>query len=146
MIDLSKMATPCFHQDHNYGARPPPTPPASPPPSMLIRQGEGGLFVPGGPGRSIQGHNTQHLRGWQLRGWHHPLHLWLHPRWWLHDLLWQVQVTVDYLVFFNASLVDESVLGSSCGPNLLTLKEIQTDFNIIKNSSALINVSVPGSI
>ncbi|XP_077355031.1 inactive histone-lysine N-methyltransferase 2E isoform X2 [Festucalex cinctus] len=36
------------YADHNYGARPPPTPPASPPPSMLIRQGDGGLFVPGG--------------------------------------------------------------------------------------------------
>ncbi|KAM4615263.1 LOW QUALITY PROTEIN: inactive histone-lysine N-methyltransferase 2E [Polymixia lowei] len=36
------------YADHNYGARPPPTPPASPPlPSMLIRPGEGGLFVPG---------------------------------------------------------------------------------------------------
>nr|XP_029502791.1 inactive histone-lysine N-methyltransferase 2E-like isoform X2 [Oncorhynchus nerka] len=35
------------YADHNYGARPPPTPPASPPPSMLIRPGEG-LFVPGG--------------------------------------------------------------------------------------------------
>ncbi|XP_028972736.1 inactive histone-lysine N-methyltransferase 2E isoform X3 [Esox lucius] len=34
------------YADHNYGARPPPTPPASPPPSMLSRQGEG-LFVPG---------------------------------------------------------------------------------------------------
>ncbi|KAL0195863.1 hypothetical protein M9458_009435 [Cirrhinus mrigala] len=31
-------------QDHNYGARPPPTPPASPPPSVLIRPGES-LFV-----------------------------------------------------------------------------------------------------
>ncbi|TTN49606.1 Histone-lysine N-methyltransferase 2E [Bagarius yarrelli] len=27
--------------DHNYGARPPPTPPASPPPSVLMRPGEG---------------------------------------------------------------------------------------------------------
>ncbi|CAB1346021.1 unnamed protein product [Coregonus sp. 'balchen'] len=35
------------YADHNYGARPPPTPPASPPPSMLIQPGEG-LFVPGG--------------------------------------------------------------------------------------------------
>ncbi|KAL0962939.1 hypothetical protein UPYG_G00347390 [Umbra pygmaea] len=34
------------YADHNYGARPPPTPPASPPPSMLSRQGEG-LFVQG---------------------------------------------------------------------------------------------------
>uniref|UniRef100_A0A3B4BYD1 Lysine (K)-specific methyltransferase 2E n=1 Tax=Pygocentrus nattereri TaxID=42514 RepID=A0A3B4BYD1_PYGNA len=32
------------YADHNYGARPPPTPPASPPPSMLIRPGEG-VFV-----------------------------------------------------------------------------------------------------
>lgn len=31
----------CFGQDHNYGARPPPTPPASPPPSALMRPGEG---------------------------------------------------------------------------------------------------------
>ncbi|XP_062853091.1 inactive histone-lysine N-methyltransferase 2E isoform X2 [Trichomycterus rosablanca] len=29
------------YADHNYGARPPPTPPASPPPSVLIRPGEG---------------------------------------------------------------------------------------------------------
>ncbi|XP_038153005.1 inactive histone-lysine N-methyltransferase 2E isoform X3 [Cyprinodon tularosa] len=35
------------YADHNYGARPPPTPPASPPPSMLIRQGE---VVPFGSG------------------------------------------------------------------------------------------------
>ncbi|XP_036433105.1 inactive histone-lysine N-methyltransferase 2E isoform X1 [Colossoma macropomum] len=35
------------YADHNYGARPPPTPPASPPPSMLIRPGEG-VFVSGG--------------------------------------------------------------------------------------------------
>ncbi|XP_051544801.1 inactive histone-lysine N-methyltransferase 2E-like isoform X3 [Myxocyprinus asiaticus] len=35
------------YADHNYGARPPPTPPASPPPSVLIRSGEG-LFVSGG--------------------------------------------------------------------------------------------------
>lgn len=42
-------------QDHNYGARPPPTPPASPPPSMLIRQGEGGLFVPGGQDEASRG-------------------------------------------------------------------------------------------
>ncbi|XP_060759790.1 LOW QUALITY PROTEIN: inactive histone-lysine N-methyltransferase 2E [Neoarius graeffei] len=29
------------YADHNYGARPPPTPPASPPPSVLMRPGEG---------------------------------------------------------------------------------------------------------
>uniref|UniRef100_A0A8C9R096 Lysine (K)-specific methyltransferase 2E n=1 Tax=Scleropages formosus TaxID=113540 RepID=A0A8C9R096_SCLFO len=33
------------YADHNYGARPPPTPPASPPPTGLIRSGEL-LFVP----------------------------------------------------------------------------------------------------
>ncbi|XP_078021309.1 inactive histone-lysine N-methyltransferase 2E isoform X1 [Epinephelus lanceolatus] len=43
------------YADHNYGARPPPTPPASPPPSMLIRQGEGGLFVPGGQDEASRG-------------------------------------------------------------------------------------------
>ncbi|KAM9845540.1 inactive histone-lysine N-methyltransferase 2E isoform 2-T2 [Aulostomus maculatus] len=43
------------YADHNYGARPPPTPPASPPPSMLIRQGEGGLFVPGGQDEASTG-------------------------------------------------------------------------------------------
>ena len=43
------------HQDHNYGARPPPTPPASPPPSMLIRPGEGGLFVPGAQDEASRG-------------------------------------------------------------------------------------------
>ncbi|XP_029016498.1 inactive histone-lysine N-methyltransferase 2E isoform X2 [Betta splendens] len=43
------------YADHNYGARPPPTPPASPPPSMLIRQGEGGLFVPGGQDDASRG-------------------------------------------------------------------------------------------
>ncbi|KAM8884024.1 inactive histone-lysine N-methyltransferase 2E isoform 1-T2 [Synchiropus picturatus] len=42
------------YADHNYGARPPPTPPASPPPSMLIRQGEGGLF-PGGQDEASTG-------------------------------------------------------------------------------------------
>uniref|UniRef100_A0A8C1ME33 Lysine (K)-specific methyltransferase 2E n=2 Tax=Cyprinus carpio TaxID=7962 RepID=A0A8C1ME33_CYPCA len=41
------------YADHNYGARPPPTPPASPPPSVLIRPGEG-LFVSGGrPGENL---------------------------------------------------------------------------------------------
>ncbi|CAG02398.1 unnamed protein product [Tetraodon nigroviridis] len=43
------------YADHNYGARPPPTPPASPPPSMLIRQGEGSLFVPGGQDEASRG-------------------------------------------------------------------------------------------
>uniref|UniRef100_A0A8C6L2D4 Lysine (K)-specific methyltransferase 2E n=1 Tax=Nothobranchius furzeri TaxID=105023 RepID=A0A8C6L2D4_NOTFU len=43
------------YADHNYGARPPPTPPASPPPSMLIRQGEGGLFVSGGQDEASRG-------------------------------------------------------------------------------------------
>ncbi|XP_056132452.1 inactive histone-lysine N-methyltransferase 2E [Lampris incognitus] len=43
------------YADHNYGARPPPTPPASPPPSMLIRQGEGGLFVPGAQDEASRG-------------------------------------------------------------------------------------------
>ncbi|XP_058481621.1 inactive histone-lysine N-methyltransferase 2E isoform X3 [Solea solea] len=43
------------YADHNYGARPPPTPPASPPPSMLIRQVEGGLFVPGGQDDASRG-------------------------------------------------------------------------------------------
>ncbi|XP_067111079.1 inactive histone-lysine N-methyltransferase 2E isoform X4 [Osmerus mordax] len=42
------------YADHNYGARPPPTPPASPPPSMLIRPGEG-LFVPGGQDEASRG-------------------------------------------------------------------------------------------
>ncbi|XP_073694983.1 inactive histone-lysine N-methyltransferase 2E isoform X3 [Garra rufa] len=41
------------YADHNYGARPPPTPPASPPPSVLIRPGEA-LFVSGGrPGENL---------------------------------------------------------------------------------------------
>ncbi|XDV25189.1 hypothetical protein PO909_029149 [Leuciscus waleckii] len=41
------------YADHNYGARPPPTPPASPPPSVLIRPGEA-LFVPAGrPGENL---------------------------------------------------------------------------------------------
>uniref|UniRef100_A0A8C1PY93 Lysine (K)-specific methyltransferase 2E n=1 Tax=Cyprinus carpio TaxID=7962 RepID=A0A8C1PY93_CYPCA len=41
------------YADHNYGARPPPTPPASPPPSVLIRPGES-LFVSGGrPGENL---------------------------------------------------------------------------------------------
>uniref|UniRef100_A0A671L5R2 Histone-lysine N-methyltransferase 2E-like n=1 Tax=Sinocyclocheilus anshuiensis TaxID=1608454 RepID=A0A671L5R2_9TELE len=41
------------YADHNYGARPPPTPPASPPPSVLIRPDEG-LFVSGGrPGENL---------------------------------------------------------------------------------------------
>lgn len=52
---VSETDLPSFHQDHNYGARPPPTPPASPPPSMLIRQGEGGLFVPGGQDEASRG-------------------------------------------------------------------------------------------
>ncbi|XP_035383768.1 inactive histone-lysine N-methyltransferase 2E isoform X2 [Electrophorus electricus] len=53
------------YADHNYGARPPPTPPASPPPSVLIRQGEGlfvgsgrageGLYVPGGQDEASRG-------------------------------------------------------------------------------------------
>ncbi|XP_057711607.1 inactive histone-lysine N-methyltransferase 2E isoform X2 [Corythoichthys intestinalis] len=43
------------YADHNYGARPPPTPPASPPPSMLMRQGDGGLFVPGGQDEASTG-------------------------------------------------------------------------------------------
>ncbi|XP_034018844.1 inactive histone-lysine N-methyltransferase 2E isoform X2 [Thalassophryne amazonica] len=43
------------YADHNYGARPPPTPPASPPPSMVIRSGEGGLFVPGGQDEASRG-------------------------------------------------------------------------------------------
>ncbi|XP_071383158.1 inactive histone-lysine N-methyltransferase 2E isoform X2 [Centroberyx affinis] len=43
------------YADHNYGARPPPTPPASPPPSMVIRPGEGGLFVPGGQDEASRG-------------------------------------------------------------------------------------------
>lgn len=42
-------------QDHNYGARPPPTPPASPPPPMLIRPGEGGVFVPGSQDEASRG-------------------------------------------------------------------------------------------
>lgn len=32
-------------QDHNYGARPPPTPPASPPPSVLISKNEVGIYT-----------------------------------------------------------------------------------------------------
>ncbi|XP_056103462.1 inactive histone-lysine N-methyltransferase 2E isoform X3 [Rhinichthys klamathensis goyatoka] len=41
------------YADHNYGARPPPTPPASPPPSVLIRPGEA-LFAPAGrPGENL---------------------------------------------------------------------------------------------
>lgn len=55
VIYLHHMTLVCLHQDHNYGARPPPTPPASPPPSMLIRQGEGGLFVPGGQDEASRG-------------------------------------------------------------------------------------------
>ncbi|KAF7668556.1 hypothetical protein LDENG_00004880 [Lucifuga dentata] len=43
------------YADHNYGARPPPTPPASPPPSMLIRPGEGGVFVPGSQDEASRG-------------------------------------------------------------------------------------------
>ncbi|CAO2617008.1 Inactive histone-lysine N-methyltransferase 2E [Lemmus lemmus] len=33
------------YADHNYGARPPPTPPASPPPSGLISKSEVGIFT-----------------------------------------------------------------------------------------------------
>ncbi|NXG65438.1 KMT2E methyltransferase, partial [Hemiprocne comata] len=33
------------YADHNYGARPPPTPPASPPPSVLISKNEAGIFT-----------------------------------------------------------------------------------------------------
>ncbi|MEJ1272518.1 lysine (K)-specific methyltransferase 2E [Cricetulus griseus] len=33
------------YADHNYGARPPPTPPASPPPSGLISKNEVGVFA-----------------------------------------------------------------------------------------------------
>ncbi|NWJ09087.1 KMT2E methyltransferase, partial [Crypturellus undulatus] len=33
------------YADHNYGARPPPTPPASPPPSVLISKNEVGIFT-----------------------------------------------------------------------------------------------------
>ncbi|XP_034374714.1 inactive histone-lysine N-methyltransferase 2E isoform X1 [Arvicanthis niloticus] len=33
------------YADHNYGARPPPTPPASPPPSGLISKNEVGIFT-----------------------------------------------------------------------------------------------------
>ncbi|XP_054843794.1 inactive histone-lysine N-methyltransferase 2E isoform X2 [Eublepharis macularius] len=33
------------YADHNYGARPPPTPPASPPPSVLISKNEVGLYT-----------------------------------------------------------------------------------------------------
>ncbi|CAL9682850.1 unnamed protein product [Knipowitschia caucasica] len=43
------------YADHNYGARPPPTPPASPPPSMLIQQGDGRLFMPGGQDEASRG-------------------------------------------------------------------------------------------
>uniref|UniRef100_A0A7N8Y8G2 Lysine (K)-specific methyltransferase 2E n=1 Tax=Mastacembelus armatus TaxID=205130 RepID=A0A7N8Y8G2_9TELE len=43
------------YADHNYGARPPPTPPASPPHSILIRQAEGGLFVPVGQDDASRG-------------------------------------------------------------------------------------------
>ncbi|XP_005164967.1 inactive histone-lysine N-methyltransferase 2E isoform X4 [Danio rerio] len=53
------------YADHNYGARPPPTPPASPPPSVLIRPGESlfvsgsrpgeNLFVPGGQDEASRG-------------------------------------------------------------------------------------------
>nr|XP_056702943.1 inactive histone-lysine N-methyltransferase 2E isoform X2 [Euleptes europaea] len=32
------------YADHNYGARPPPTPPASPPPSVLISKNEVGIY------------------------------------------------------------------------------------------------------
>ncbi|KAJ8261882.1 hypothetical protein GJAV_G00159520 [Gymnothorax javanicus] len=42
------------YADHNYGARPPPTPPASPPPSVLIRPGEG-LFGPGAQDEASRG-------------------------------------------------------------------------------------------
>ncbi|KAJ8381757.1 hypothetical protein SKAU_G00025350 [Synaphobranchus kaupii] len=42
------------YADHNYGARPPPTPPASPPPTILIRPGEG-LFVPGAQDEASRG-------------------------------------------------------------------------------------------
>lgn len=43
------------YADHNYGARPPPTPPVSPPPSMLIPQGDGRLFMPGGQDEASRG-------------------------------------------------------------------------------------------
>ncbi|KAM6437510.1 inactive histone-lysine N-methyltransferase 2E isoform 2-T7 [Liasis olivaceus] len=33
------------YADHNYGARPPPTPPASPPPSVLISKNEVGIYT-----------------------------------------------------------------------------------------------------
>lgn len=33
------------YADHNYGARPPPTPPASPPPSVLISKNEVSIFT-----------------------------------------------------------------------------------------------------
>nr|XP_060634334.1 inactive histone-lysine N-methyltransferase 2E isoform X2 [Anolis sagrei ordinatus] len=33
------------YADHNYGARPPPTPPASPPPSVLISKNEIGIYT-----------------------------------------------------------------------------------------------------
>ncbi|XP_036285562.1 inactive histone-lysine N-methyltransferase 2E isoform X5 [Pipistrellus kuhlii] len=33
------------YADHNYGARPPPTPPASPPPAVLISKNEVGIFT-----------------------------------------------------------------------------------------------------
>ncbi|XP_036375947.1 inactive histone-lysine N-methyltransferase 2E-like isoform X1 [Megalops cyprinoides] len=42
------------YADHNYGARPPPTPPASPPPAVLIRPGEG-LFVPAAQDEASRG-------------------------------------------------------------------------------------------
>ncbi|KAI1882266.1 hypothetical protein AGOR_G00248910 [Albula goreensis] len=42
------------YADHNYGARPPPTPPASPPPTVLIRAGEG-LFVPSNQDEASRG-------------------------------------------------------------------------------------------
>ncbi|XP_030624778.1 inactive histone-lysine N-methyltransferase 2E isoform X2 [Chanos chanos] len=42
------------YADHNYGARPPPTPPASPPPAALIRPGDG-LFVPGAQDEASRG-------------------------------------------------------------------------------------------
>ncbi|KAJ8373892.1 hypothetical protein SKAU_G00044720 [Synaphobranchus kaupii] len=42
------------YADHNYGARPPPTPPASPPPTVLIRAGEG-LFAPANQDEASRG-------------------------------------------------------------------------------------------
>ena len=51
---------------------------------------------------NFQCYYNQHIWGWKLWYWCNQVHMWFYTWWWIHDLLWQMQV--KYFMLFACFL------------------------------------------